>query len=71
MDKKSNPSNKFLKSSCIESLNNLVKFYENSSYLHVNDDLKEYSLIRIAINECTKSKCPPGQYNLNGECLDG
>ena len=61
----------FSQKRCIDTINNLKKFYENNSYIHKANDSEELNYIKAVINECTKKKCPPGYYNLFGKCLYG
>ncbi len=59
----------FSKSKCIETVEALKQFYKKDN--HISNNEKELILIKNVINECTKNKCPPGYYNLFGECLYG
>jgi len=59
----------FSKSKCIETVEALKQFYKKDN--HISNNEKELILIKNVINECTKKKCPPGYYNLFGECLYG
>ena len=66
-----NPTNIFLKSACKFRIKQLLSFYNNPSNNITNDNPIEQNLLRLAINECTKPKCPVGKYNLYGKCLNG
>jgi len=61
----------FSQKRCIDTINNLKKFYENNSYICKDDGDEEFICIKAVINECTKKKCPPGYYNLFDKCLYG
>ena len=61
--------NLFSKTNCIETIEALKQFYKKNN--HISNNEKELILIKNVINECTKKKCPPGYYNLFGECLCG
>lgn len=71
MNNNINPTNIFLKSACKYRIKQLLAFYNNPNNNICNDHPNEQRLLRLAINECTKTKCPVGKYNLHGKCLNG
>ena len=71
MNNNINPTNIFLKSACKYHIKKLLDFYNDPSNTICNDHPMEQRLLILAINECTKKKCPVGNYNLYGECLNG
>tara|TARA_X000000368_G_C22967502_1_gene683881 strand:+ start:672 stop:869 length:198 start_codon:yes stop_codon:yes gene_type:complete len=64
-----NKTSFFDKKLCLETINNLKKFYERDDFKIKPD--KELNLLKNVIEDCFKEKCPTGYYYLHGECLPG
>jgi len=71
MSNKQDNFNNFSKKKCIETINNLKRFYDNPSYMFHDNDDKEIQYLKSVINECSKPKCPIGYYHLHGKCHYG
>jgi hypothetical protein len=63
----------FNKNKCLQTINNLKKFYKTDKFKEHSN--KEIVLLRNVIETCYKEKCPPdcprGYYYLHGKCLYG
>lgn len=61
----------FNKHKCLQTINNIKKFYEKDEFKNDYGKKKEVIHLKNIINFCFKEKCPPGYYYLYGECLNG
>ena len=60
--------NYFSKNDCLEKINELKKFYDSTTDFYQETNEIETNKWRFALDICLKTKCPPGNYEIYGNC---